>query len=579
MLTQRELSLLPSAIEFCNKYIQTEGRMPGVRGLRKHLRSSQPVAEHVLAHIKKQGSAPVAGGVPSVVAPSVEQNERKGDVWTITLPRTNIHTLEQLVEYCKIDLNEWEVERWVANKWDMGYIQHVTRTENAGEQTADNEGNEQSPNKEEAETETTPKITTIEKVSGAQPLYQVKAFLRRKRFASTEGYVLENARLRSRVEKLKFELTSEREMVKRLAFGHAGFDDLLVQFKELANTVGDLSLPVQKLEIHKPLIVPAVKTGHTEDAVLLLSDTHFGDEIRAEDTSGFPRFNLPIAGNRLGYIIQKVCQVLTLHRAMYPLKRLVVWFGGDMGNGELHGTQTSNSLFLPAQVHFTYHMLKFAMEQLIQLTVPDANGNRVVENIHMLFTVGNHMRMDEKMPMKIQAQRTLDWLIYQFVIERFTGTPNVTIRQEMSPYIFETIRGHKHLFAHGMQVGYRNSPDAQCKSMGSFIDRVRSLFDSPEFRRSNHMTGETFSRVCIGDIHVPVSFPRLISNGSLNGQNELGVNWMLEPIPAGQQLFGVADKHQETWRYFIECSGVQDEPAHMNAYGRFAKEYLARFAR
>jgi predicted phosphodiesterase len=50
-----------------------------------------------------------------------ETSEIKDDKWTITLPKTRIHTLEELVEYFKIDLVLWEVERWVANKWEMGY--------------------------------------------------------------------------------------------------------------------------------------------------------------------------------------------------------------------------------------------------------------------------------------------------------------------------------------------------------------------------------------------------------------------------------------------------------------------------
>ena len=45
----------------------------------------------------------------------------KGDEWTITLPKTRIHTPEELVEQFQIDLSLWEVERWVANKWEMGY--------------------------------------------------------------------------------------------------------------------------------------------------------------------------------------------------------------------------------------------------------------------------------------------------------------------------------------------------------------------------------------------------------------------------------------------------------------------------
>lgn len=48
-----------------------------------------------------------------------EVSEITGNTWAISLPQTRIHTLEQLVEYCEIDLSIWEVERFIANKWEM----------------------------------------------------------------------------------------------------------------------------------------------------------------------------------------------------------------------------------------------------------------------------------------------------------------------------------------------------------------------------------------------------------------------------------------------------------------------------
>lgn len=73
----------------------------------------------------------------------VEVSEVKGDKWTISLPKTPIHTLEQLLEHCKVDTSAWEVERFICNKWEVGM------KDAAGE----------------------PEVI---------PLFQVKAFLRRK---------------------------------------------------------------------------------------------------------------------------------------------------------------------------------------------------------------------------------------------------------------------------------------------------------------------------------------------------------------------------------------------------------------
>lgn len=60
--------------------------------------------------------------IPGKVLPSTiptETNEINGDEWKISLPKTRIHTLEELVEFCKVDLSIWEVDRFICNKWEM----------------------------------------------------------------------------------------------------------------------------------------------------------------------------------------------------------------------------------------------------------------------------------------------------------------------------------------------------------------------------------------------------------------------------------------------------------------------------
>lgn len=392
---------------------------------------------------------------------------------------------------------------------------------------------------------------------------------------SLSSHVLrENATLQRRLARMSQELKAEKEMRRHLSENHAGADDLLKNVKDFVQSMGDFSSPVTKVKAQKPQAVPPVREGHTEDAVLVISDTHFGDVIRNNDTSGFPEYDLEIAGNRFGYIAKKTKVILGLHRAMYPIKRLIVPILGDIGNGDLHDAPKSNSLFIAPQIHFSYHMIRFMIEDLLTLI-----DEGIIEEIVLLFSVGNHMRMmeDHKMPTKLQAQRTFDWLIYQFVMEKFRGVKGITIRDTMSPFIFENIRGHRYGFNHGCEVGYRNTPEAQAKSITAFINKTRALFDSPIYREHAGLEGATFDRFVIGDIHVPVSFPRLLSNGSLNGQNELGVNWGLEVIPAGQWLFGVSDKQIQTWQYLLDCTHIQRQ--NPNGYAIFAKDYLERFGR
>lgn len=53
--------------------------------------------------------------------PEPETSEVVGDKWNISLPKTRITTLEELIDYCKVDQSVWEIERFVVNKWEMGY--------------------------------------------------------------------------------------------------------------------------------------------------------------------------------------------------------------------------------------------------------------------------------------------------------------------------------------------------------------------------------------------------------------------------------------------------------------------------
>src|ERR1044072_7646435 len=54
-------------------------------------------------------------------APQNPNIDERGDLREITQGvNCEITSLEQLIAFCKIDTETWEVERWVCNKWEMG---------------------------------------------------------------------------------------------------------------------------------------------------------------------------------------------------------------------------------------------------------------------------------------------------------------------------------------------------------------------------------------------------------------------------------------------------------------------------
>jgi hypothetical protein len=129
-----------------------------------------------------------------------ETCEVKGDNWTITLPKTRIHTLEELLEYFKVDILIWEVERFVCNKWEMAY---KDKDDNAK----------------------------------VEPLFQVKAFLKKKKDVES--------------------VLKEIEELKEQAKTHAPEAPFVVQ-----TASSDLMLEINFPDAHLGKLAWGVETGH-----------------------------------------------------------------------------------------------------------------------------------------------------------------------------------------------------------------------------------------------------------------------------------------------------------------------------
>ena len=56
----------------------------------------------------------------ATVGPPLETHEVAADTWQVTIPRTRICTLEQLIEHAHVDTTIWVCEKFLANKWEVG---------------------------------------------------------------------------------------------------------------------------------------------------------------------------------------------------------------------------------------------------------------------------------------------------------------------------------------------------------------------------------------------------------------------------------------------------------------------------
>jgi hypothetical protein len=187
-----------------------------------------------------------------------ETSEQCGDKWEISLPKTRIHTLEELVEYCKIDLDVWEVERWVCNKWEMGYKDAADK-------------------------------------GRVMPLFQVKAYLKRRKWAHDAQRIIERLRIKAeshapQYPKIKTTPTKSGNVVEISPVDvHHG---ALIWGKETGGKDWDLSISAKA---HKDAILSLV--GRTEafkpeKAIIILGHDQQNADNRAGSTeAGTPQNN------------------------------------------------------------------------------------------------------------------------------------------------------------------------------------------------------------------------------------------------------------------------------------------------
>lgn len=84
----------------------------------KQIVATLKVAGGTVSNYKRKPLPKGDPGEPDGKPTNTEQSVITGDSWSISLPKTRICTLDELVSYCKVDLSIWEVERYVCNKWE-----------------------------------------------------------------------------------------------------------------------------------------------------------------------------------------------------------------------------------------------------------------------------------------------------------------------------------------------------------------------------------------------------------------------------------------------------------------------------
>ncbi len=189
----------------------------------------------------------------------------------------------------------------------------------------------------------------------------------------------------SRVKLLRNE---NKNLRQKLTQKHAGLDVVEAAFKEAFSKPLDITI------IKPPT---AKKKAHAEEALLHLTDIHFG---KATTT-----YNSTVAAERLIKVVEAVQEIVELRRNFATIKRLRIALGGDMLEGE-------GGIF-PGQSHeidqdLVDQMIKFGPEKVAGLIL---SLLQMFDEVCVDGVPGNHGRQSRDSAKRFNA----DSIFYEIV--------------------------------------------------------------------------------------------------------------------------------------------------------------------
>lgn len=361
------------------------------------------------------------------------------------------------------------------------------------------------------------------------------------------------------LERRTFELKQAKSLNKAmLRRGGFAFETVIDDLRKVL--AAEKQRPFQCNLVHQVDPTPLDKT-HTETAALALSDWHLSEKVNGSEANGINSYSTMVCANRVSKLGDKNIRIINLHKKLYEIEELWIVLLGDMISGSIHPELTlTNELTDSTATVLAARLLQMLILDFKQLRIP----------IRIDCVVGNHSRMLAKMPTKAQAALSYDWMVYEMLADYFSNDSLVKVNVHTGQIAQVQRYRWKYILEHGMEVSSNKEED--------FEDRIRALFDDPTYREATGLKGSAFDQIVIGNMHKPKILERTIVNGSLVGQNELGMSWRLKPIRAQQMLWGISKSHVRTWHYPIDLTSVRSDKVD-NKYSAYTKEFMKKYAK
>lgn len=347
------------------------------------------------------------------------------------------------------------------------------------------------------------------------------------------GGIEEAVEVDKKVEALRTELKVLKRKYMELLRVSGFFSDVIDVIRKEVSAWPPVPIPdVRAVEPERP----------NDTVLLLLSDLHIDEVVRADETWGLARYDFDVFRYRLQYLSDKMWHILFECMTGYQFERLVIACLGDFVSGVIHDelVETSGMTVVEQALRGAYVLAQFFREQAARF-----------KSVAVYTVSGNHGRLTKQRRFK---RRYADWdrVLYETVGMILKDQENVEFRFSNAPFALFEINGARFLMEHGdairMWMGFPwYGVERERIRKKELVEGIAEVWDA-----RNKNVG-TFQYMLLGHFHQcgQIDAPKgeVFINGSMIGGSEYSIGNLGRSHQPTQLLLGVNKKGLVSFRY------------------------------
>ncbi len=267
---------------------------------------------------------------------------------------------------------------------------------------------------------------------------------------------------------------------------------------------------------------PASAAGQHGVVTLMLTDTHFEENVKPEQIDNLNAYNRRVAELRLRRWAEQSIVIARDYIKGIEYDGCSLMLGGDIFSGNIHAElKESNSGTLFEGVLHWLEPLEAAFRLLA-----DEFGK-----LHISAVVGNHGRMTKKPIAKNRAQDNIEWLMYRFLAREMASDERITWQVSDAADALVKVYDTNYLLTHGDQF-----------HGGSGISGMMAPLMLGQHRKTRRQMAadKPYDWLVMGHWHQYWHGKNIIVGGTMKGYDEYAYvsNFEWEPP---QQAFWITD--------------------------------------